>query len=311
MKEHNTEIDTVAIQLNLNNINEQDEAFKLLQSYIIKNKLGYLKNSINNNPYKREYLLLSGHSKILAIQTGSIQKKNRTCKTQYYIRVKAYGLKSYHKSLDLASHQAFKSICAVLNSFGYEYELCELDVAIDIFAKFENVLVDCMKRSPNVAYNTLGDTQFTGSGSTSYIEDYSVKNRRDNAILRSYLYDKSAKEKLDFSVTRFEIKFQNRFFINSTNILKSIQKVLDKYCIMYFDQPDTKSKVINNLKKMPNSQKSDLYLSVFKYCSLYHNINDIQQFLWEIETTSLDMFGNLSVEPMPLFGRHYKPFQSL
>ncbi|WP_373002010.1 hypothetical protein [Sulfurimonas sp.] len=311
MIRHNTEIDTVAIQFDFDSTDDQYQVFNIFQDYIRDEKLGYLKKIFNSKAYKSEHELLYGQTRILTIQTGTIQKKINKNKTQYYLRIKVYGLKSYNESLDKASFKAFITICALSNTFGFRFRLCELDIALDVFIAFENMLVASIQKSPNVRYNNLADIQFYQDGATSYIEDYRNIKARNYAVLRSYLYDKSAKEKLDYPITRFEIKLQNRFFINNTLTIKSIQKTLDKYCIMYFNEINIKQGIINNLKKISNNRERELYyLLTLGHFRLSHNVDVLQEFLWQIETAYLDLFGNLKIPMLPLQGKYYNPFQN-
>ena len=80
-------------------------------------------------------------------------------------------------------------------------------------------------------YWTANELQFYDT--TNYIEKI-PNHKLQLAVQRAYLYDKTAKENLPYSLTRFEVKLQTNFFNkNRDNIISGIMNALNRYHVMY------------------------------------------------------------------------------
>ncbi len=287
MIRHETHIDTVALQLDFDTAKTQRAKFCLLQQWIRNNRLGFLEISTNSLLQINKYNLLSSGRRILTIQSGSIRMKDKLTGQlveRYYIRIRFAGLKSYKQRQDEASYNALMTICAWLNTTRTNFRLVELDVAVDIYNSFYNVLVACINKSPNVPYNRLARIQYYDSIPTTYIENYKNVQQRKEAVLRAYLYNKSAKERLEFPITRFEVKLQNRFFLRNEFNTKSIVNALDRYYVMYFENKREKEQKIREYYKYEIVTAREINRLRFESYRLYPNPDVITEFIRQIQS---------------------------
>lgn len=255
---YGTFIDTVALQLDFTNAEEQRRKLSLLCQWVTIRELGILKQRENSTSYIIKYDVMFGGSILFTIHSGFTTRRNKFTGEvieQYYIRIRFAGLKSHKQKQDDASINALMTVCAFLNTTRTKLRLVELDIAIDIDCKFDNILALCLNKASKTTYNEVGNKQFYKEVPTSYIEKYRNKQEANNAVLRSYLYDKSAKEALlGSSITRFELKLQNRFFIRYGFSEKSILDAMNRYYVMYFDSVHRQVQycnVLNNFKITP------------------------------------------------------------
>lgn len=287
MIRHETHIDTVALQLDFDSAKAQRAKFDLLEQWIRNNRLGFLEINANSLLQINKYNLLYGGRRILTIQSGSIRMKDKLTGQlveRYYIRIRFAGLKSYKQRQDEASYNALMTICAWLNTTRTNFRLVELDVAVDIYSSFYNVLVACINKSPNVPYNRLGRIQYYDSIPTTYIENYKNVQQRKEAVLRAYLYNKSAKERLEFPITRFEVKLQNRFFLRNEFNTKSIVNALDRYYVMYFENKREKEQKIREYNEYKIVTAREINRLRFESYRLYTNSYVIKEFIRKIQS---------------------------
>jgi len=186
-----TTIDTVAIQIDLIHENVRnamlEEILGLLRIanlYIVHKDYPIDKHS---NFYIREYHVYGYNVIIARISTGSYSVKDTLTNasiTTYYISLAFAGLKRYNEPLDQLSNHVLLKVCAYLNTKHITFKLTGLDVAIDMYTKFENVLALCTKKSPKTAYHAANGEQWYDT--TYYIEDI-PKTKRHLAVQRAYL----------------------------------------------------------------------------------------------------------------------------
>lgn len=186
------------------------------------------------------------------------------------------------------------TICAFLNTTRTNFRLVELDVAIDLNCRFNNVLAVCMFKSSKTTYNRIGYTQYFKNVPTSYIERYCDATEAKNAVLRAYLYDKSAKENILYKyITRFELKLQNRFFLKNSFTEQSIINALDRYYVMYFENPNEKEWIINNLDNNSRLTPKEINkLNLVNY-RVRADVNVIKIFISEIKSVYVSFYGDI------------------
>ena len=287
MIKHETNIDTVALQLDFDNAKAQRDKFSLLQQWITIRRLKLLESDSGSSNHVIKYNVCYAGTILFTMHSGSTRIKDKLTKelvNQYYIRIRFAGLKSHKQKQDKASYKALMTICAWLNTTRTNFRLVELDVAIDIYSNFYNVLAVCTNKSPNVPYNGLGNIQYIEGTPTTYIENYINKEQRKEAVLRSYLYNKSVKEELDFTVTRFELKLQNRFFLKNEFNVKSIMNALDRYYVMYFENKRGKEQKIDEYNKYKVVATREINRLEFESYRLYPNHNVIKEFIRQIQS---------------------------
>ena len=297
MVKHETHIDTVALQIDSDNPIEQRNKLNLLQHCIKSNRLGFLENTKCFSEVDK-YNLVFGGRKILTVHSGTTKIKDKSMKklvNQYYIRIRFAGLKSYDKKQDDVSYNALMTICAWLNTTRTNYRLVELDVAIDVNCSFDNILAVCVDKSPKTIYHEAGCNQYFGGVPTSYIEKYHHTLEAKNAVVRAYVYDKSLKEKLLNTITRFELKLQNRFFLRNDFSVDSIVNALNKYYLMHFysiEEKDLRSRIYN----VPNIKiNKELYRLGLERYRLHPNIDVIKEFIRRIKSVYVGFYGDIVI----------------
>lgn len=289
---HETNIDTVAVQLDFKTALEQRNKFNLIYNWIIGRGLGILKDNKDKSSHRvRVYDLMSGKSKLATLHTSF--------SNNFYIRIRWCGLKSFKRKHDEAFFASLVTICAWLNTTRTFYRFVELDIALDLFCPFSKVLFTCVKPVNNVLYNPIGFLQYYKNVPTNYIEDYKDKKKRKYAIRRSYQYDKSNKEGLDYFVTRCEWKLQNRFFLRYGFNLNSISSVLNKYAVFYFDKSQDKQLEVHKMRSKRNLDYLDLFRLEHKYNRVYADLDVVKKFIWQVETVFVDYYGNIVLSSEP------------
>jgi len=295
-----TNIDTVALQIDFVNAEEQRNRLGLLCNLITERRLGRLQLMTNNLSRVVKYNLLYGNRKVATIHTGATRSRNKlTGKFQklYYIRIRFAGLKSYNQVLDDNTFNCLMTICAYLNTTGTTFRLSELDIAIDVFCPFNNILVCCTKESANVPYNPLGYTQYFREVPTTYIENYSDRLKKRNAVLRAYVYNKGAKENLPDNITRFELKLQNRFFVNNSFNIRSIMNAMNRYCVMYFDNLNEKYNKINQYHNYVKVTSREINRLNFNQYRLLPDSSVLTDFIHKVKSVYIDFNGNVATNP--------------
>jgi hypothetical protein len=191
------------------------------------------------------------------------------------------------------------TICAWLNTTRTNFRLVELDVAIDIYSSFYNVLAACINKSSNVPYNRLGSIQYYDLIPTTYIENYKNLQQRKEAVLRAYLYNKSAKERLEGPITRFEVKLQNRFFLRNEFNTKSIINALDRYYVMYFKNKSEREQKIREYNKYKIVTTREINRLRFGSYRLYPDSDVIKEFIRKIQSAYVGFKGDIVIPIAP------------
>jgi hypothetical protein len=284
MTNYTTNIDTVVLQIDCNTSMEQENIKKLILQWIESRKVATV---IFDNIIKK-YKLYHGGTTLATISTGYSNLK-------FYISIKFAGLKRYHERIDCASRNCLMVICALLNTNNnINFSLAELDIAIDAYCHFDNILVICTRKSPNVKYHGVGEVQEFNNVPTSYIENFDTRDKVKNASLRAYLYNKSAKENLPFNLTRFELKLQNRYFNRFGFDVQSILDSLSRYHIVYTNDFYEKKYIINKYNNYSSIAKREINRLGIEENRLYPDVNVILNFIKEIRSVYVNFYGELA-----------------
>lgn len=268
--EHNTYIDTIGIQVDLDSDKKQRKLVNELYFYLKTDSKLYIEQEDNIVTNGRRTVINSEYSirfkgKTLAtMRTGSFRSGSyarNDFKDMFYINLTFAGLKSYNDSLDEIATSTLFKVVGYLNTRIIGFKLTELDIAIDSRCKFEHILALCVKKSSRTKYFTLADRQ--PHHGTTYIERIDQK-KLNSAYYRAYSYDKRKKERevkkhyLNYDITRFELKIQNRYFHKYGFDLNVIEKVLDKYYVMYFKNVNVKEDKLQQLKTLEKKKLRDI-----------------------------------------------------
>lgn len=268
--EHNTYIDTIGIQVDLDSKDEQKELLNSMYVYLKKNNKLYIehedkvvKKGRRTIVNKEVYIRYKGKT-MATIRTGSFRSGSyfrNDFKDMFYINITFAGLKSYNEKLDEVSISTLFSIVGYLNTRMIRLKLTELDIVIDTKCAFEYILALCVKKSSRTKYFTFSDRQ--PCIGTTYIEKIE-KKKLNSTYYRAYSYDKRKKERevkkhyIKYDITRFELKIQNRYFHKYGFDLNVIEKVLDKYYVMYFKDKDVRVDKIQQLRALERRKLRDI-----------------------------------------------------
>lgn len=280
---YSTEIDTVSIQIDCKNIEEQQGISFMIARAIRE----YNKVCIKNNIFTKEKEILFNNNKLGIIRLGMNpigNKFTRQYNTNYYVAVSFYGLKSYIGILDNLSNTCILTTVGILNTFNIAYKFTELDICMDMYTKMQNVLAICTTKLPRTEYNLSNHSFYNGE--TVYIEKIS-KSKLNHNSQRAYVYDKSKKEKLLFPITRFELKLQKLFFLNNELDFKIIINALDRYTVMYFENSLDKEMIINKYNSYSRISKRDINrIGLDKY-KLKPDVIKIERFINNLKSYKL------------------------
>lgn len=280
---YETKIDTVSIQIDLLNEEKrnmiQKDILTLFNNYNFYTKYNKYKINTHSNFYIREYQVYYNKVVVASMKSGSYSYIDTTSdvNTTYYITLEFAGLKRYNEKLDKMPNEALINICAFLNTRYITFKITGLDIALDLFTDFYKVLALCTKKSPTTTYYEANEAQTYSP--TAYIEKI-LQSKRDRAIQRAYLYDKTYKENLGYKVTRFEVKLQSLFFSrNRSNIISAIIKALNKYHVMYIPRVQEKQYLMNEYDIHPILRQRDIKRIGFDDYRCYHDITVIVEFI--------------------------------
>ena len=297
MKQHETHIDTVAVQMDFEKAEEQRRKLSLLCQWVTIRELGKLEQD-ESSKIIIKYDVYFGGSIIFTIHSGFTSTSDGLTgelEGLYYIRIRFAGLKSHKQKQDEASFNALMTICGFLNTTNTRFRLVELDVAIDAYCSFDNILAICVNKSGKTTYNKIGHKQFYKGIPTSYIEKYGNEQEANNTVIRSYVYDKSSKEGLIGSkITRFELKLQNRFFLKYGFSEKSIMEAVNRYYVMYFESAKQKSQYCSVLKNFRITQ-DEIEIFGLKKFRLFADENVVKEFIRVVNTVYVGFHGDIVV----------------
>ncbi len=296
MKQHETHIDTVAVQMDFEKAEDQRRKLSLLCQWVTIRELGKLEKD-KSSSYIIKYDVYFGGTIIFTIHSGFSSKADSLTgeKGLYYIRIRFAGLKSHIQRQDEASFNALLTICAWLNTTRTKYRMVELDVAIDTHCSFDNILAICVNKSGKTTYNEIGHKQYYKGIPTTYIEKYGNEQEANDAVVRSYVYDKSFKEVLIGSkISRFELKLQNRFFLRYGFNTQSIINAMNKYYVMYFESIPKKNQYIRILNNFKSTSK-DMEIFGLDSFRLFADENAIKGFIRQVESVYVDFYGDIVV----------------
>lgn len=282
--EYNTYIDTLGLQIDAIRASKQREVLSNLKRFVIEDISLCMKykdfktNAVDKNSngiIKREYYIYHNNTTLATIKTGSSKSK------KFYINITFAGLKTYNETLDEASKKYLLEICSYLNTRRIKFKISELDICIDVKCKFDNILMVCTKKSANTDYYSIGRKQ--DYKTTTYIEKIE-KDKIKQAVLRSYVYDKTAKENLDMDITRAEVKLQYNYFNKHGLNFKDIEKTLNKYHIMYFEDIATKKTKIKKYNSYKKVYKREIHRLEFDKYKFTFDMEYIKVFIEELFT---------------------------
>ena len=280
-----TGLDRIKLRVEFFDSNEQSEFIIGLKSLLSDSieKIYFKDNSQNNSLFINGYYQ---RNKYLSIVSSCYSKskcinKKKDIVTIFSVTVEFAGLKSYNYKKDNLMNKYLMMVISYLNLNFINFEVIGLDLFVDVDKPFENMFAFCNKKVGKVKYYKTLEKQYHFG--THYIEKFN--NTHKNVMRRAYLYDKSLKENLFLTITRFELKIQTRFFnrnkidnffdkkIFYTNLLN---RLIESYHILYF-----RSIAIKNLELASyafledNIRRRDIYKLFLNHYRIIPDISNV------------------------------------
>ncbi len=283
MSDYHTGLDKLGLRTEFDDKVEQREILEELVEYILKKyKSVYVKEI--EGLFFNKYYFYHNRKTIFGIVTGCYKKKNPKASgyyLQYYLNITFSGLKRYDDKLDELTKKVLYSVYAFLHTKNIEYINIAADIYLDIKAPFENILSLCIKKAPSVKYNKPNEEQ--EKINIKYIENVSKTNYNKTA-LRGYWYNKGKRAKLKCHLTRFELKLQPKYFYRHGFSLEAMEKALDRYYVLFFEDKDKKQQKIDKYSNYKYVAKRELKKLEFDKCKLKFDISAITKFLNWLDT---------------------------
>jgi hypothetical protein len=156
---------------------------------------------------------------------------------------------------------------------------------MDMECDLDNVLALCVSKSPRTKYYAPYQEQMAHS--TVYIENISKKQLK-TVMRRAYVYDKSIKANLDYSLTRFELKLRSQYFNTYGFSIDSIAKALNKYLVMYFEDIHVKNEKIQAYLSYSVVKDREIKRLALENFKVYPDIQYINMFLYDLQTIKME-----------------------
>ena len=283
MLDYHTGLDKLGSKIECDDKLEQREIlFELFEYITSKYKSVYIEKietlSLN------KYFVYHNKKTIFGIVTGCYKKKNPKISgyyLQYYINITFSGLRRYDEKLDELTKNVLYSVYAFLHTKNIEYTNNAADIYLDIKAPFENIVSLCIKKAPSVKYNKPNEEQ--EKININYVEKVSPTNYNKTA-LRGYWYNKAKRAKLKYNLTRFELKLQPKYFYRYGFSLEAMEKALDRYYVLFFQNIDEKQQKIDKYSNYKYVAKRELKKLEFDKYKLKFDITAITKFLNWLDT---------------------------
>ena len=282
---YNTEIDTIVLKIDCKSTTEQKGILEDIKFLLNQLNLFY---KYNTKPIylsslktidKHDLIIYHSNTILAVIKTGYSSK-------QFYITIEFAGLKSYNEKQDKQSNNYLLRLASYLNCNYIPFKIIELDICLDIIeSNYKDVLSVCMKKQPKVDYYKVDDKSLNYE-STLYLEKIEKEKLKLTSI-RSYLYDKSIKENIkDLSITRFEIKFQPKYFINAGEDISKISEHCKRYYTFLLVNKSDRDKILKVLNKGARLNKTEKKL--LEQFRVNHDIKIVENFIKKIKNIKLD-----------------------
>jgi hypothetical protein len=297
---------------NLERISGDINSSIFIKTFVLKNYDGCKKYEELVKDEKVKYMFVRkeaylNDTKLFTISSGIIGDTGK-----YYINIKFAGLKTYKDEIDKTSNNFLYKLVSYLNLRKTIYVIRELDICIDVLdTKLNRVSAIRYTRHRNMECYKLDEKQQYRT--TKYIEKILVtkdelnkeikklkdtgtaidkekirkkllKNKLDSITRRAYLYNKTVKDDLDRDIVRFEVKLQKNYFKSHGFNIKHIEKTLNEYIIMYFEDKEAKELVTTKILDCKNMNKRQVDRLQLKKYQLNFDISVVSDFIQNLES---------------------------
>ncbi len=264
---YSTYIDTLDLRISCSTQEQQHSCIRLVEDIARKGNLA-VKDNIEKN--YREKNIFYRNTLISGLKSG-YDGKNK----QFYVNIRFAGLKSYDDQTDEIRLNLLVELVKSLNDLHIQWEVREIDIALDVNSDFSDVLFVCSKKTPNTKYFGLDEKQQYDT--TKYIEEPS-----SNLTQIACQYDKSIKEGLDSNITRNEIKCKQKCLSEAKGINKLMDRlkgVVERYKVLYFESKEEKNHMLSQLSKSQSiTKRLQKKLKLDSY-AISFDIQEVEEFL--------------------------------
>jgi len=279
-----TAIDTVTLQCNFNHEDKcdsaKDDILELLKKY------NYYSEDDSEVQYR--------YKTVATIEQASysyVKKNKKKANVVWYLSIKLAGLKRYNTYLDIAATNCLLIIASYFNTKKLAMKITQLDVALNIFTKFENVLSLCTKRLPKADYYKANEEQKYLT--TQYFVKYDSKEQKNRATTHACLYDKTVKHDLAFKLTRFEISFSKKFLKKNGLNVGSIYNEFKRYHVLYMPNKKKKQELMDQYDAKDVLRQKDIKELKLNWNRLDIDINVLIDFairLYRVDDITLESY---------------------
>lgn len=262
-------VDSIALRIDFVDKEYREVVFRQLSNFVKEKKIVAIQyDNENSTKYRQVTNLLSSNTIIAKITRSAYTYDNHNLPSpiqHYYLAISFFGMKRYDEKIDEKSMLLLKNIVAYLNTNNVSFSLTQLDIAVDIKQNTNNLLAVCINRKAKTQYHQLGTFDSFGkniqtNSGTFEIEKFESIQKQNNVMKRAYLYDKRKKEiikannDMGFELSRFEVSFQNRFFLQNEVSVNSFLQALKDYKLFYFESIVQKEQLIQAYNKANNNK---------------------------------------------------------
>lgn len=304
-------VDSIKLRIDFIDKDYRDKILDEIVNFIISRKLvhvHYDKESSNEYCQVRK---LKNSSTLASIMTSTYCIVNDFHKiNNYYISISFQGLIRYQKNLDDRSKLLLQHIATYLNSEKLPFIITQFDICTDIKSSLKNLVAVCINRKSRKKYHPLGKYDEFGNKiqeneGTYEVEKFDSKEKRNNVMKLAYLYDKrrkeiqKAKNDIGYEVSRLEVKFQSRFFLDKEISVRTFIEELKDYKLFYFKDMVKKDEFIKRYNKAnSNKHRKQLIDELSNIASeVITNMVKVEEFLRMVDTIKFDVKGEFIVTP--------------
>lgn len=319
-------VDSISLRIDFVDKNKRDLVYSELLNFIKTTKLvGLYYDKGKSTQFFKCTKLISSNTTI-----GDISKSgypNPYSKiTNYYVSINFYGLKRHIKDLDEKSELLLKNVMAFINKDkSLVPMISQLDICMDMPYKINNTVIVPINRKSRKKYHDLGKCDNVGNRiqmykGTFYVEKFTrhddkkwftekekllaeIRKRRNNVQKRAYLYDKrkqlidKSNYNLGYSLTRFEMKLQNRYFLNNKVSIEAFLRELKDYKVLYFEDLKEKDNFTKKYNKAnSNKERTELIEKASLFAiTIKTNLSNIDKFIRMIDTITFSANGKFKI----------------
>jgi hypothetical protein len=302
-------VDSIKLRMDFIDKDFRDKILDELLDFIINLKLVHIHYDKKlSNEYCQVRKLKSSSTLASIITSTYCTTNNFQNINNYYISISFQGLKRYQKNLDDRSKLLLQYIAAYLNTKKHPFIITQFDISTDIKYPLSNLVPVCVNRKSRKKYHHLGKYDKNGNKiqekeGTYEVERFESKEKRNNVMKLAYLYDKQRKEimkanyDIGYDVSRLEVKFQSRFFLDKEVSVRTFIEELKDYKVFYFKDMIKKEAFAKRYNQANNNKHRNQLIAelLMDTPEVITNMKNIEEFLRMVDTIKFDDKGKFSI----------------